>query len=771
MLEAPQNKFMKSLLLIPALSFYFLLAGSFNFFSQNLDWVKTINASFQYSGDINMNDVCIDDNNKQYSISSAAGNSILFNYNPTMAQGNVIIKSNSLGNSSWFKCFPPLSNAGCEPKKSFYHNGNIYIAGIKNGTVDMDPGPSVYNLYGATAFIVKIDTLGNFIWAKSFGSVGANVTDLKVDTNENVFITGSFSTSFSFNSVLQTSNGNEDVYLLKYNNQGQEQWCKTFGSNSINSEAGNSIAIDSNADILVAGNFSGTVDFDAGTGSFLLTSVGNRTGFITKYNQNGSHLITVKFDGANNASESRLNSIDIQNSSIYVTGLIYGTIDMDPGTLISNETLYNSGFILKLDPQFNLIWNKIISTTGGSEGTIVKTKFNEVYLSGFMSGTTDLDPDPTNSFIYSNNGTYIVKLHENGNFIWGAGFLNTSDPSTSNTYSYINYPKGMAIANNAVYIVGGFKGPVDFNPDFSITQVTQSALTPSGIGLTSGYLVKLTNCISSNTSFQINSCGSYLWSQTGQTYTNSGTYNDTLQNAGGCDSTITLTLTITPSSINTIAASACDSYLWNGQTYTQSGVYSGPTANCVTETLDLTITPSSINTTTAAACNSFTWNGQTYTQSGVYSGPTANCVTESLNLTINSSSSASQTQTALDTYTWPLNNQTYTQGGTYTATIPNAAGCDSVVTLNLTLNYTSINELIGSRVSISPNPTSSKITVTASLALIGKEFTIYDQQGKAVKLGIITAEETEIDLSNLSEGVYLFKAGAEMQETFKIIKQ
>ena len=177
------------------------------------------------------------------------------------------------------------------------------------------------------------------------------------------------------------------------------------------------------------------------------------------------------------------------------------------------------------------------------------------------------------------------------------------------------------------------------------------------------------------------------------------------------------------------------------------------------------------NLTSQTSCDSYIWNGTTYNSSGVYSGTTANCVTESLNLTINSSSSASQTQTALDTYTWSLNNQTYTQGGTYTATIPNAAGCDSVVTLNLTLNYTGINEPNSNSVSISPNPTSSKITVKSSLALVGKEFTIYDQQGKAVKSGIITAEETEIDLSNLSEGVYLFKAGADMQETFKIIKQ
>ena len=199
------------------------------------------------------------------------------------------------------------------------------------------------------------------------------------------------------------------------------------------------------------------------------------------------------------------------------------------------------------------------------------------------------------------------------------------------------------------------------------------------------------------------------------------------------------------------------------------GIWDRALTDCEIQNLYTSTNPT--NLTSQTSCDSYIWNGTTYNSSGVYSGTTANCVTESLNLTINSSSSASQSQTALDTYTWPLNNQTYTQGGTYTATIPNAAGCDSVVTLNLTLNYTGINEPTGSSVTISPNPTTSKITIKSSLALIGKEFTIYDQLGKAVKSGVITAEETEIDLSNISEGVYLFKAGAEMQETFKIIKQ
>lgn len=122
-----------------------------------------------------------------------------------------------------------------------------------------------------------------------------------------------------------------------------------------------------------------------------------------------------------------------------------------------------------------------------------------------------------------------------------------------------------------------------------------------------------------------------------------------------------------------------------------------------------------------------------------------------------------------------VDNPTYC----YNAESVGTWGCECWANPNLQCTYSTscpnciaeVDELPTVSINISPNPTLSKIIVKASLALIGKEYIIYDQQGKAVKSGVITTEETEIDLSILSEGVYLIKAGEDMQETFKIIKQ
>lgn len=200
------------------------------------------------------------------------------------------------------------------------------------------------------------------------------------------------------------------------------------------------------------------------------------------------------------------------------------------------------------------------------------------------------------------------------------------------------------------------------------------------------------------------SCDSYLWSVTGNTYTQSGSYTGTTTNGNGCTVNETLVLTINSSTSSTDTQSACGSYTWpvNGTNYTQSGTYVVNGTNAAgcpdTKTLVLTINQPTSNTNTQTACDTFTWsgplgNGNTYTSSTTVSNVSTNAQgcqhTETLVLTINNSSTSSETVSACNTYTWAANNVTYTQSGTYTATTTNASGCPNTATLILTINTAS----------------------------------------------------------------------------------
>jgi hypothetical protein len=131
---------------------------------------------------------------------------------------------------------------------------------------------------------------------------------------------------------------------------------------------------------------------------------------------------------------------------------------------------------------------------------------------------------------------------------------------------------------------------------------------------------------------------------------------------------------------------------------------------------------------------------------------------------------STQTQTALDTYTWPVNNQTYTQSGTYSEILVNAAGCDSIITLNLILSFTDINDLNASTISISPNPTAGDFTIAGlELYKIGT-MRITDVNGKLVKELDPTA--TKFTLATAKPGVYFLTITAvNKQEVIKVIKE
>ncbi len=203
----------------------------------------------------------------------------------------------------------------------------------------------------------------------------------------------------------------------------------------------------------------------------------------------------------------------------------------------------------------------------------------------------------------------------------------------------------------------------------------------------------------SSTIDAINACESYTWID-GNTYTSSNnTATDTLISSTGCDSIVTLDLTINYSNTGTDIITACDSYTWiNGNTYISNNNSATHTLTnsygCDSVvTLDLTVNYSKAYTVSITACDSYTWtDGVTYTASN--NSAIQNLSTSlacdsvvTLDLTINYSNTGIDAITACDSYTW-IDGIIYTSSNsTATHTLTNVDGCDSVVTLDLTINY------------------------------------------------------------------------------------
>ena len=192
------------------------------------------------------------------------------------------------------------------------------------------------------------------------------------------------------------------------------------------------------------------------------------------------------------------------------------------------------------------------------------------------------------------------------------------------------------------------------------------------------------------TEFSATACDSYMWNN--KEYTISGDYVETLQTVHGCDSVVTLHLIVNNSAATEFSATACDSYMWNDKEYTTSGDYveTLQTAHGCDSvvTLHLIVNNSAATEFSTTACDSYVWNNKEYTTSGDYVETlhTAHGCDSvvTLHLIVNNSAATEFSATACDSYVW--NNKEYTTSGDYVETLQTAHGCDSVVTLHLTVN-------------------------------------------------------------------------------------
>jgi gliding motility-associated-like protein len=236
-----------------------------------------------------------------------------------------------------------------------------------------------------------------------------------------------------------------------------------------------------------------------------------------------------------------------------------------------------------------------------------------------------------------------------------------------------------------------------------ITYTTSTNLPRFVVPLSNGCdsVVSLALTINSSNSSvdSITSCDSFTWIN-GNTYTastNTPTY--LLTSVSGCDSLVTLYLTINHSTAAIDSIVACDSYTWiDGNTYTGSTnlpTYLMTSTNGCDSLirLKLTINHSTVDVDSVVSCGSFTWiDGNTYTSSTntpsfLMTGPNGCDRFVLLDLTINNSTSTIDSVVSCDNYTWIDGNTYTTSTNLPTFILTRSNGCDSVVSLALTINF------------------------------------------------------------------------------------
>jgi hypothetical protein len=341
--------------------------------------------------------------------------------------------------------------------------GNVYITGYYNGTVDFDPGIASFNLTsngGSDFFIQKLDASGGFIWARSIGGTsyesGYTIT---TDANGNIYASGEYRDTVDFDPGAGTfnliSNGENDIYILKLDGNGDFIWAKSTGGTA--NDHVKSITTDFSGNIIMTGDFAGTADFDPGLATFNLTSNGELDVYVQKLDASGNFIWAKSMGGPYLDFGNAI--VADASGDLYVTGYYSLTVDFDPNTTTFNLTSNGEAdiFVQKIDTDGDFVWAKSMGGSHWDSGNAITTDASgNLYVTGSYINIVDFDPGPS-IFNLTSNGeadVFIQKLDANGVFIWAKSL-------GGQIWDY-----GHAITcdtDENVYIAGNFSSP-DFDP-------------------------------------------------------------------------------------------------------------------------------------------------------------------------------------------------------------------------------------------------------------------------------------------------------------------
>lgn len=291
---------------------------------------------------------------------------------------------------------------------------------------------SLFGFTLAIAFQVSAQqTLPFYQW---FGAFTYNLNNIEgvghvVDAAGNMYVVGQFLNGMDLDpgpaTVVATSNGNWDVYIVKLNASGNYVWGKTFGGAAQDHVL--DIDIDASGNLYLTGDFAKTVDFDPGGGVANITTINTET-YILKLDGSGNYVWAKSFAAALYEYNGGKGITVDASGTVYVSGFLYGTADFDTGAGVLNissaDASTNDTYVAKLDAAGNTLWAKTFRSAtaywpNSSSGISIDAAGN-VFTIGKYRNTADFDPGagvanlPTVSF----ETGYLCKLDAMGNYTW-----------------------------------------------------------------------------------------------------------------------------------------------------------------------------------------------------------------------------------------------------------------------------------------------------------------------------------------------------------------
>lgn len=442
-----------------------------SFYAQNWEWGKKLGSNSQD----NANGIATDANGNNIVVGSF--NSYMINIGSSSLINNgfediFISKSDNLGNPVWSKTIggSKYDSAQCVTVDSV---GNIYVSGVFTNRLDFGSGIFLFqsgNINTMDIFVAKYDPMGNILWAKKIGGPQSDYsTAIKVDSNNNIVLTGYFYSSYlsyfdSFgDSNMWSATNTADAFLVKFNSTGGVIWHQTIAGTK--NEITSSLSIDNDNNISLSGTFNSPSILIGPSSSVLYNYDGGTATtdmFILQIDSTGVLIWNKKFGGQGNDYVNALACDNIGN--VYIIGASGNTtITFDSFSLINSNI-----FIAKLDLFGNALWANNIAGQKLDSATSITSDLNGnvTVVGNFRSSALNFGTNNTlvNSSNTSNdNDIFIAKYNGSGQVIWvkqvAGDFDEQSNFITSNT-------------NGDLFLIGTYDSSrVDFGINIFVNNV------------------------------------------------------------------------------------------------------------------------------------------------------------------------------------------------------------------------------------------------------------------------------------------------------------